>query len=161
MTATVKVLPTFDKVEQVLELHGYGWAEGDIAEKVFGRTVDGAGIKTVRQIIADPHLFDSDIDEVAVARALQGDRPVWDALTHYERRAVMLKIVERRENEIHENYVDRSAFKGAQWTKQKGWQYKAPHEVTPEWIRILADMIGWQPRRVVQEAKAYAEAKVL
>ena len=39
--------------------------------------------------------YDTDIDEVAVQRAYEGDQGAWLTLTHYERRACLDKLMER------------------------------------------------------------------
>ena len=160
----VRALPSPDKVAEVKDLAKLGFDPADITVKVFGTSPNHAGghqLVAVKAIIADAHGYDTDVDEVAVDRALQGDRAVWLSLTHYERREVMIRIHTRLEQERAENREDLAGFPGDRWSRKKGWPYIAPHERTPEWAELLAESFGWTARRLGQEAKDYAEARVL
>lgn len=156
MAGVVKVLPSREKASEIAELIKLGWSDRDIVDKVFGR--HGAELTTtVRNVRRDGHAFDTDIDEVAVARALQGDAEVWAGLTHYERREVMLAIYARREVEREEDLDD------ARQLRQKSGQfnYVHPHGRTPEWLVTLADAAGCEPGRLVEVAREHVLARVL
>lgn len=158
----VRALPSPEKVAEVRDLLELGFEVGDIVVKVFGDEDPGGTYhRAVFGIINDPHGYDTDIDEIAVARALQGDREVWASLTHYERREVMIQIYDRRELEEAENAADREGFDPKVWCKQKGWQYAAPIERIPDWLIKIAEAAGWTARRLGQEAKDFAQARVL
>ena len=140
----VRALPSPEKVAEVKDLVALGFEVDDIVTKVFGTSDYGGHCrKAVVGIITNPHDYDTDIDEIAVARALQGDRAVWESLTHYERREVMIQIYDRRELEAESNEADFSAFDPKTWSKRKGWQYVAPIERVPDWLTKIADAIGW------------------
>jgi len=49
----------------------------------------------INRIAADIDRYDTDIDEVAVQRAYEGDQACWLTLTHYERRACLDRLMER------------------------------------------------------------------
>ena len=51
--------------------------------------------RTIQRIAKDVNRYDTDIDEVAVQRAYEGDQGAWLALTHYERRACIDRLMER------------------------------------------------------------------
>lgn len=87
-------LPSADEVRSVQGFHRAGWKPGAIARKVFGAD---AHAKVVREIIATPEMYDPYVDQVAVSRALQGDRNVWASMTHYERREALLRYQEAPE----------------------------------------------------------------
>lgn len=158
----VRALPSPERVAEVKDLLALGFTDHDIVAKVFGpKDPGGHCLHAVRGINADPDLYDTDVDEIAVDRALQGDRAVWEALTHYERREVMLAVHARRELERAENVVDRSGWTGSRWSRQRGWLYVAPNPRNADWVQNLAEMIGWDAGRLRQEAKGHFEARVL
>jgi len=49
----------------------------------------------INRIAADINRYDTDVDEVAVQRAYEGDQGAWVGLTHYERRACIDRLMER------------------------------------------------------------------
>ena len=49
----------------------------------------------VNRIKEDVDRYDTDIDEVAVQRAYEGDQAAWLTLTHYEQRACLDRLMER------------------------------------------------------------------
>ena len=51
--------------------------------------------RTIQRIALDVNRYDTDIDEVAVQRAYEGDQAAWLTLTHYERRACLDRLMER------------------------------------------------------------------
>jgi hypothetical protein len=174
MVKFVKVLPAPEKVAEVLYLHERGLTPIEITEKLFGveEAVPGkGGVKAVRGILRDlvtgpdgeTHLvwWEPDIDEVAVARALNGDRLVWDALTHYERREVMLAVFARRELEQGQNTADRAGYDEKSWDRKKGWLYVFPNARVPEWLERLCESFELTPKRIIDEARLYAQARVL
>lgn len=174
MVKFVKVLPAPEKVAEVRALHALGLTPIEITEKLFGieEAVPGrGGVKAVHGILNDlvtgpdgevhQVWYEPDVDEVAVARALEGDRLVWDALTHYERREVMLAVHARRELEQAGNAADRAGFDPKSWDRKKGWLYVFPNARVPEWLERLCDSFDLPPKRIIDEAKLYAAARVL
>jgi len=51
--------------------------------------------RTIERVALDVNRYDTDIDEVAVQRAYEGDQAAWLTLTHYERRACLDRLMER------------------------------------------------------------------
>jgi hypothetical protein len=49
----------------------------------------------IKRIAADVNNYDTDVDEVAVQRAYEGDKGAWVGLTHYERRACLNRLLDR------------------------------------------------------------------
>jgi len=72
--------------------------KGD-STRTISRSIDKKNRVDVRRVIerikADVNRYDTDIDEVAVQRAYEGDQACWLTLTHYERRACLDKLMER------------------------------------------------------------------
>lgn len=66
---------------------------------VIGRQLDRRNpynpLPIINRIAADINRYDTDIDEVAVQRAYEGDQAAWLTLTHYERRACLDRLMER------------------------------------------------------------------
>lgn len=155
--AAVKALPSREKAEEIHQLlKQEGVTDRDIVDLVFGERRPEY-MTVVRQIIATPDRFHPDVDEVAVARALGGDRAVWEALTHYERREVMLEVRARREAEWAENEDDRAAFQ-----QHRGQaNYVCPKSKCEPWMETFSAMTGWHVGRIVTEANEYAKARVL
>jgi len=75
-----------------------GLRKGD-STRTISRSIDKKNRVDVRRVIeriaADVNRYDTDIDEVAVQRAYEGDQAAWLALTHYERRACLDRLMER------------------------------------------------------------------
>jgi hypothetical protein len=109
-------------------------------------------------VAADPHGYDTDVDDIAVDRALRGDRAVWEGLTHYERRMVLLKVAARRELELHENAEEKAMVR-----RVVGYAttFKGVHDRTPAWLRDLADQLGLTKKRLADYARETAQARVL
>lgn len=153
----VKVLPAPEKADQIKELLGYGWSEQDIVDKVFG-AVAPEYTMAVRGVAADPHGYDTDVDEIAVDRALQGDRDVWESLTHYERRRVLLTVAARRELEVSENREEKALVRRV---LNSSTTFKGAHDRTPPWFLALADDLGLGRKRLADYSRETAAARVL
>lgn len=153
MVAMVKVLPSRERAAQIRELLDQRWPERAIVDEVFG-CLTPEHTKAVRGVLADPHAYHPDVDEVAVARALQGDRDVWEGLTHYERREVMLTIHARRTLEEAENRDELQLKRVA----GPSTNYKAPHDKTPDWVYLLAGQLGISKPWLLDAARDYAAA---
>ena len=152
----VKVLPSREKAEQIRELVKAGRPEQDIVSEVFGALAP-EHTTAVRGVAADPHGYHPDVDEVAVARALQGDPAVWERLTHYERREVMLAVWARLDLERAEDAEDKRNLR-----QHRGMaNYAAPNGMQPEWLSVLADANGWDIGRLLDEARRHVRARVL
>jgi hypothetical protein len=152
----MKVLPSLEKAAEIHELLDLGWVERDVVLKVFGEATPETTM-AVRGTIADRHAYHPDVDEVAVERALEGDRAVWEGLTHFERREVMLRIHERRALEEVENEADDAQLRAHRGSAN----YKRPHDRMPVWLEVLADKLGVEPKKLIGAARDYAQARVL
>ena len=166
MTASfVKALPPPEIVTLILKHAGY-YGDGapatpksarDIAVAVFGKP---HRVVLIRNVLADPDRWDPVPDEVAVARALQGDRAVWENLTHYERREVMLAVHARRVAEREFNAQDKAGY--GPWAGDPvKVLYRQPVPRVPAWLEQLADAWGMTPARVIGQSTEYAKAEVL
>ena len=75
-----------------------GLRKGD-SPRTISRSIDKKNRVDVRRVIdriaADVNRYDTDVDEVAVQRAYEGDQGAWLTLTHYERRACLDRLMER------------------------------------------------------------------
>lgn len=152
MVAFKVVLPTAERVTTIRELRSAGHRVGAIAARVFGTHRHGKG--WVREILASSHDFDPYVDQVAVDRALLGDAAVWESLTHYERRDVMLAVHERWTSERAENVRWKQV-----WGGKRGTNFWTDlHPPRPEWVAALADGWGLTSGRLLTEARRYAEA---
>ena len=107
---------------------------------VIGKTLDrrcaSNALKLISAIAKDVDAFDTYIDDVAVDRAYGGDKAVWVALTHYERRAC----------------VDRLLGRALAGLSHKGWPNLVASESSCElgWLSLWALSVGEQPRRFIQ-----------
>lgn len=82
-------LPPRELTRRALRLLERGWSQERVCETT------GLTSNRVLAISRLPHRYDPDDDEVAIERALQGDRGVMENLSFYERQVVMQKIVAR------------------------------------------------------------------
>lgn len=83
---------------------------------------------------ANPELWDTVDDEVAIERALQGDRSVLPALTLYERVRLRQALAERLEREPYEPVFDQ--------------EFRNRHVSSNHWLSILADCWGVDRRKL-------------
>lgn len=101
------------------------------------------------------------IDEVAVARALQGDRAVWAQLTKPERDTAMVRARERRLAEMAENAewsaVKKVAGPIACWA---GPPSILPHAKVPLWLRDVMDAAGYKNCETFMAAARRAAERV-
>jgi AcrR family transcriptional regulator len=72
----------------VFDLHEEGVAPAQIAKQL------GLGRASVYRYLGDREYWDPHLDEVAIARAMGGDRPVFDNLTHFEWQAFGRRMAE-------------------------------------------------------------------
>lgn len=91
---------------------------------------------TIAAIGQDVDAYDTFIDDVAVERAYKGDRPVWLALTHYERRACLDLLMGR-------------ALAGRDHIRWPGLPAVEPG-CEPGWLGLWAVEVGEPPRRWVR-----------
>ena len=89
----------------------------------------------VERVMADVDSYDTHIDEVAVDRAYKGDRPVWLALTRWERRAVLDRVMGR-------------ALAGKGHIRWPGLG-AADAGCELGWVGLWAEAVGEDPRRMV------------
>jgi hypothetical protein len=87
-------LPSPARAQHIVDALRKGYSTRTIS-----RSIDKKNRIDVRRVIeriaADVNRYDTDIDEVAVQRAYEGDQAAWAALTHYERRACLDQLMER------------------------------------------------------------------
>lgn len=95
---------------------------------------------TVDRILADVDAFDTHIDDVAVTRAYQGDKPVWGALTRYERKACLDLVMDR-------------ALAGRTHMCWPGVPALA-NGAEPGWVGLWAVAVGERPQRLVDILQA-------
>jgi hypothetical protein len=95
--------------------------------------------------------FDPEDDPIAVQRALEGDTPVWESLTHYERETVLLLIHARWERERQAN---RESVTGWRRTFAKtGYHGRGSledHDM--RWLNNLAENFGMDRQALVGRA---------
>ena len=93
-------------------------------------------LPTIGRIAKEVDAYDTFIDEVAVDRAYGGDRAGWVALTHYERRAC----------------VDRLIGRALAGMSHKGWPNLVAAESSCElgWLSLWAVAVGEKPRRFIK-----------
>ena len=78
-------LPAPERAQRIVDLARQGHDAATITTKVITNRKHAFYVrKTVDRVMADVDAYDTHIDDVAVTRAYQGDKAVWDALTHYE-----------------------------------------------------------------------------
>jgi hypothetical protein len=125
-------LPSVAHSQQVVD----GWRAGqsvlDITRALVG--TNEANVRhQVEHIVADVDNYDTYLDEVAIQRAYCGDRDAWVALTHYERRECVYRIISRASlNKTHVRWPglpvhkDKSNVDGwlEEWAKAVG---ETPH----------------------------------
>jgi len=90
----VRALPSPERAQLIVDALRKG-----TPTLVIGRRLDHRNpynpLPIINRIAADVDRFDTDIDEVAVQRAYEGDQAAWLTLTHYERRACLDRLMER------------------------------------------------------------------
>ena len=88
---------------------------------------------------------DTYIDEVAMQRAISGDRGVIASLTPVERNELLARVHERRLAELAENAewaaVKRVARLGGAW---KGSPSMLPYPQVPQWLEDVIDATGYK-----------------
>ena len=119
-------LPAREKVRLAQRMLKHG-ATRNAVNKATGITYNRIGY-----IIDQPALWDTVDDEVAIERALGGDRSVLPYLTLYERDVVRCRLAERLEREPYE-----PSFQG-----------NKPIHSSDHWLSILADQWGVNRRRI-------------
>jgi hypothetical protein len=104
----------------------------------------------VNKIIANADMYDTYIDEVAVERAWMGDRAVWEAMTNYERQALVSKIEEAYyAGKPHPHYPG-SRPVGWGSNKNVGWGFGVEKEHSEGWLSLLATELGEHPKRFLR-----------
>jgi hypothetical protein len=94
------VANTRETVAEIYELAEAGLGHRKIAAKL------GVSTGAVGHYLRNPARFDPYLDEVAIARALGGDRPVYDNLTHWEWKAFLERLGTIRDSLTPEEYQD-------------------------------------------------------
>jgi hypothetical protein len=100
--------PSPDEVHQVRELHETGLPAGAIAHRVFGNS---GQMQVVQAILREPdERFDEFVDEVAVARGLNGDPGIWEQATYRERLEIVRRAQEARSTDELDGLGDAPAW---------------------------------------------------
>ena len=128
-------LPEPAKAQTIVDCARSGMTSQQITVAIRGHN-DPHEQHMVERVLQDVDRFDTDVDDVAVARAYGGDRPVWDALTHYERRACIDLVMDRA--------LARKTH--------KCWPGLPPTELGRGlgWLGLWACEVGEQPERMAR-----------
>lgn len=128
-------LPPRETTDLVLTMlaEGAGW------RAINART--GVTSNRIGAMSANPAAWDTVDDEVAIERALQGDRSVLPALTLYERVKVRDALAERLEREPYEPAFDQ--------------EFRNRPVSSDHWLTILADCWGVDRRKLYNRLHRY------
>ena len=130
-------LPSRGSTQAIRELYKQGWTRSRILHH--GGT--GLQSRTIHKLCDDidsgAHRYDTEDDEVAIARALAGDRVVFEGLTHYERKEVLISVGCRRTREVEQNRTELAYLNRL---KIHGSSGRALHRF--EWFDALAEQWG-------------------
>lgn len=118
---------TIDVVKQVYQLKEDGLNHTQIAKKT------GCSLVQVRRWLADPDKYSPYIDDVAVERALGGDRKVFEALTDFERGAFWAGF-DKKCRATSLDLIKQEGSNGGHWSNP--------------YLNQIADDFGLTPRRV-------------
>lgn len=145
-------LPRPERASIILTGHRRGDSITDIARALSptGRS-NGGVFPVIRNVLADPEMYDPHVDEVAVERAFHGDRDTWDAMTHYERAALVDLVIEKAESgATNSGWPGHPAmYPGAEIDHERGWVY------------LLAERLGMSPHRFRKTKNKRASARRL
>jgi len=135
MRAVLRRLPAPARAQAIVDGLRQGTQPLVIGKRLDRRCASNA-LKLINAIAKDVDAYDTYVDEVAVDRAYGGDRAVWVALTHYERRAC----------------VDRLLSRALGGLSHKGWPNLVAAEAGCElgWLGLWAVAVGEDPRRFMQ-----------
>jgi len=135
MRAVLRRLPSPARSQTIVDGLRQGTPPLTIGKTLDRRCASNA-LKLINAIAEDVDAYDTFIDEVAVDRAYGGDKAVWVALTHYERRAC----------------VDRLLSRALAGLSHKGWPNLGAAGFGPElgWLGLWAEAVGENPRRYTQ-----------
>lgn len=109
-----KDLPARRDVRYALELAAAGIGNEEVHKRTRLSTNRVLAIKTV------PHMYDPYDDQVAVERALGGDRTVLPQLTYFERDTVRRLLVQRYRSEPYDPAVHNSTD-AQDWSRPRHW----------------------------------------
>jgi hypothetical protein len=132
-----------------LVLAAYELREEGYSNAVIGRTL-GVDRRVVGHWFNEPEKFDPYFDEVALERALAGERKVFDALTIYEADEFYRRVEERFEREPYDNKIHYPEYEGtgAAGTRKTYWM----HDLE----RSLGMSSGWLRQAIRNRRKARA-----
>jgi hypothetical protein len=88
------ILPSVVRSQQVVDEYRAGKSIREIAVRLVG-SEDLITREFVTRVVGDIDNYDTHLDEVAVQRAYEGDRDAWVALTHWERKECVHRIISR------------------------------------------------------------------
>jgi hypothetical protein len=87
-------LPSVERAQFVVD----AWRDGQTVLEIT-KGLSGWNNTVIREfverVVADVDNHDTYLDDVAVQRAYEGDKDAWAALTHYERRECVYRIISR------------------------------------------------------------------
>ena len=90
-----RVLPEPRRAQNIVNLTRQGLTHKQITNKVCDKTNHLYISGLVARIMSDVDSYDTDVDDVAVDRAYQGDPEAWRACTRYERAACVNLVMGR------------------------------------------------------------------
>lgn len=136
---TLGNLPPARKVDVVRDHWRRGLPSGVAARALSsGDRPSGSIYSLVRSVYAEPNMYDTYIDPVAIERALHGDRGAYEAMTYYELAALTDLIVEMANN----------GDTNCRWPGRKPMEAGGrPTEKDPGWVYLLAEVLGMEPHR--------------
>jgi hypothetical protein len=88
------ILPSVVRSQQVVDAVRAGQDIREIARDLVG-SYDAVTREFVTRVAADVDNYDTYLDEVAVQRAYEGDGDAWVALTHFERKECVYRLISR------------------------------------------------------------------
>ncbi len=134
------ILPEQEKVRAAYAMYHDGRAYGAIQRET------GLAWSTLLRVLGQPgdesshdeavRLYDPYNDEVAIARALRGERRVWEALTYYEEVAVYERMTTRTDRDK----AERASRPGALDGKKRLSLVSSAEE--DGWLRQWCDSVG-------------------
>ena len=126
-------LPSVTRAQAVVDRWRNGWSVVEITKALVG--TNQANVRaSVTHMVADIDNYDTYLDEVAIQRAYCGDKDAWVALTHYERKECVYRIISRASlNKTH-----------VRWP---GLPVHKDKSNVPGWLDEWANAIGERPHR--------------
>lgn len=142
-------LPDRERTQKIVDLARKGYTSLEIRKIVYPGGRHNRYHTGVSKIMANPEMYDTYIDEVAIERAWMGDREVWENMTYWERLVLVTKIEEAYyAGRPHPRYPgSRPVGWGA---SQGGFGFGVEVEYRDGWMSLLAAELGEHPKRFLR-----------